>query len=242
MGRYNFTPLRVRQTAKNLFETRRIPNLPPWYETIGTYPPGETLARPVQRSPKLHGRTKKASRIFQPLPIHYPEDQLRQDFFGDHPWELAQPRMVIEDSGNDSKHYDWSKITQPGKKLDGESVVQRQMWLMRNKGFSKAMAYDEARREFYRYRHLEDMRRRIAREEALHVGAYFGKGPIEVGMEVENKSFESWKAWATQQIDENQQLRAQMFSGAEDANESEPSAAELEDGADEGQADVPTSR
>ena len=46
--------------------------------------------------------------------------QLRSDFFGDHPWELARPRLVVEDSGNDAKGYDWRTIQQKGKQLDGE--------------------------------------------------------------------------------------------------------------------------
>lgn len=87
------------------------------------------------------------------------------------------------------------------------------MWLMRNLKMSKALAYDQARREFYRHRHLEDVRRRIAKEEALHVGAYFGKGPLEIGMELEDKAFENWKVWAAQQIEDEQQMRAQLFSG-----------------------------
>jgi small subunit ribosomal protein S23 len=33
---------------------------------------------------------------------------------------LARPRLIVEDSGNDAKRYDWSKIVQPGKQLDGE--------------------------------------------------------------------------------------------------------------------------
>jgi small subunit ribosomal protein S23 len=45
---------------------------------------------------------------------------LRADFFGDHPWELARPKIILENSGNDAKGWDWSKIVQPGKPLDGE--------------------------------------------------------------------------------------------------------------------------
>jgi small subunit ribosomal protein S23 len=77
------------------------------------------------------------------------------------------------------------------------------MWLMKHKGHSKATAYDMARREFYQHRHLSEIRARVAKEEALHVGAYFGKGPLEIGMELEDKSWE-------------QAVRAQMFSGAQD--------------------------
>ncbi|KAH7084877.1 37S ribosomal protein S25, mitochondrial [Paraphoma chrysanthemicola] len=215
MGRYDFRPLRVRQTAKALYDAKRNPDLPQWYDVVGNIPPGETLARPVLRTPQVR-HARKASKLFKPLPITYEEDKLRSDFFGDHPWELARPRLVVEDSGNDAKKHDWSRIVQPGKQLDGESVVQRQLWLMKHKGESKASAYDTARREFYAHRHLSEIRSRIAKEEALHVGAYFGKGPLEIGMELEDKSWESWKRWATVQIEDESAMRAQMFSGQQD--------------------------
>ncbi|ORY05552.1 37S ribosomal protein Rsm25 [Clohesyomyces aquaticus] len=215
MGRYDFRPFRVRQTAKALFDSKRNASLPCWYDTVGNIPPSETLARPILRAPRPKG-VKKPSRMFQPLPIVHPEDRLRTEFFGDHPWELARPRLVVEDSGNDAKEYDWSRIVQPGKQLDGESVVQRQLWLMKHSKFSKAHAYDVARREFYKYRHLEEIRQRVAKEEALSTGAYFGKGPLEIGMELEDRTWESWKVWAERQIDDEQQARAQMFSGPQD--------------------------
>ncbi|KZM19229.1 mitochondrial ribosomal small subunit component [Ascochyta rabiei] len=229
MGHYNFAPLRVRQTAKALYDAKRTSSLPQWYDVVGNIPPGETLARPVLRAPRVKG-AKKASKLFKPLPIAYPEDQLRSDFFGDHPWELARPRLVVEDSGNDAKAYDWSRIKQKGKQMDGESVVQRQLWLMKHRHMSKASAYDHARREFYHHRHLAEIRARIAKEEATHVGAYFGKGPLEVGMALEDRAWENWKAWANQQIEEEQSMRAQMFSGPqnEDAGVSALSTAEYE--------------
>ncbi|KAH7357672.1 37S ribosomal protein Rsm25 [Pyrenochaeta sp. MPI-SDFR-AT-0127] len=215
MGRYDFRPLRVRQTAKALFDAKRNPSLPQWYDVVGNIPPGETLARPVLRVPKIR-HARKASKLFKPLPIAYPEDKLRSDFFGDHPWELARPRLVVEDGGNDAKRHDWSHIVQRGKQLDGESVVQRQMWLMKHRALSKASAYDQARREFYAHRHLAEIRSRIAKEEAQHVGAYFGKGPLEIGMHLEDKTWENWKAWAATQIEDEQAMRAQMFSGQQD--------------------------
>ena len=52
--------------------------------------------------------------------MYYEEDQLRQQFFGDHPWELARPRIVLEDDGKDYARFDWSKMLQKNKKLDGE--------------------------------------------------------------------------------------------------------------------------
>ncbi|KAF1960452.1 37S ribosomal protein Rsm25 [Byssothecium circinans] len=243
MGRYDFRAIRVRQTAKALFDTKRIPHLPQWYDIIGDIPPSETLARPLQRAPQPK-RGKKPSKMFQPLPIRYEEDRLRSDFFGDHPWELARPRLVVEDSGNDAKKYDWSKIVQPGKQLDGESVVQRQLWLMKHRALSKPAAYDVARREFYQHRHLEDLRRRVAKEEALYVGAYFGKGPLEIGMELEDRTWESWKRWAGKQIEDEEATRAQMFSGPQAGSEAGDAMTEteLEAAVDEVQPAVPHSK
>jgi small subunit ribosomal protein S23 len=242
MGRYDFRALRVRQSSKALFESQRNAALPIWYRVLGEIPTSETLARPILRAPRPKG-SRKPSRMFQPLPIVYPEDELRKDFFGDHPWELARPRIILEDSGNDAKGWDWSQIQQPGKPLDGESVVRRQMWLMQNEKLSKAQAYDQARREFYRIRHLDAVRRRIAKEEALMTGAYFGKGPLEVGMELEDKAYEHWRLWATKEIEAEQANRAQMMSGPQSADDAaaltEP---ELEVALDEIEDTVPATK
>lgn len=61
---------------------------------------------------------------------------------------------------------------------------------------SKRKAYDAARKEFYRLRQEEEIEKRVAVEEAKHVGAYFGKSRLDVGMQLEDQEFENWKAWA----------------------------------------------
>ena len=67
--------------------------------------------------------TKKPSKMFRPQKIVNKEDILRRQFFGDHPWELARPRVVLEDDGKDGQRWDWSRISQPGRILDGERCV-----------------------------------------------------------------------------------------------------------------------
>lgn len=79
------------------------------------------------------------------------------------------------------------------------SVIQRQLWLMANKSMDRAEAYDLTRREFYRMRQEEEVEKRIAMEEARHVGAYFGKSRLEVGMLLEDREYENWKVWAGKQ-------------------------------------------
>jgi len=224
MGRKNlrdFRPLRVRDTARLLFENKRIAQKPLWYDVTGEIPPSEPLVRPLMQSYQPRG--KKPSKMFKPMALEFPEDKLRSTFYGDHPWELARPRVILENTGNDAKGWDWSKIMQPGKKLDGESVVQRQLWLMEHQKLPKPAAYDQARREFYHHRHLEEVERRVAKEEALATGAYFGKGPLQIGMELEDKAFEQWKEWASRQIEERKQSTAQMYTGPvqEESDENE---------------------
>ncbi len=61
--------------------------------------------------------------MFQPQKITYQEDELREAFFGDHPWELARPRLVLENDGKDGQRNDWKEIRQSERQIDGESLV-----------------------------------------------------------------------------------------------------------------------
>ena len=125
MGRYDFRPLRVQENATQLLATGRIASTPPWYNVIGHVPPSETLVRtqPLQHreTPKTRRfKTKKPSKLFQPTKVIYEEDQLRKQFFSDHPWELARPRIVLENDGKDAESCDWSRMAQRYKPLSGE--------------------------------------------------------------------------------------------------------------------------
>lgn len=61
--------------------------------------------------------------MLKPQKIVYPEDKLRAQFYKDHPWELARPRILVENDGLDFKRYNWSQMRQVGKGLDGERLV-----------------------------------------------------------------------------------------------------------------------
>ena len=41
------------------------------------------------------------------MSLNYEEDRLRWEYFNDHPWELARPRVVLEDDGRDGEKWDW---------------------------------------------------------------------------------------------------------------------------------------
>jgi len=93
------------------------------------------------------------------------------------------------------------------------SVIQRQLWLLHNvEGMTSTKAYDISRREFYALRHEEDVERRVAKEEALSTGAYFGKSILEIGMELEDQSYEEWKAWAMKEVELLNQQRDAAYT------------------------------
>ncbi|KAG9238400.1 37S ribosomal protein S25, mitochondrial [Amylocarpus encephaloides] len=226
MGVRNLKPARVYQTAAATINASRGVQPPPWFSTIESIPPSEILTRPqpaVQRGKIIrNSKSRKPSKSFQPLQIVYYEDRLRKAFYSDHPWELARPRILLENDGRDAQRCNWQNIQQPGFPLTGESVVQRQLYLMDVEGKQKMEAYDIARKEFYALRHEEEVERRVAKEEALWSGAYFGKGPLEVGMELEDKVYEEWKDWAliqAERLDLTRQITVNR--PAEDAVEPE---------------------
>lgn len=141
MGRYNLNPARVHQAASRLVELRKLNAdagllhaTPPWFNTIGSVPPGEILTRtqPAQHTELPRKiRTKKPSKMFKPTQITYEEDGLRENFYNDHPWELARPRVILEQDGKDGQKCDWSKIEQPARELNGERLVLSVYWINR---------------------------------------------------------------------------------------------------------------
>ena len=96
---------------------------------------------------------------------------------------------------------------------------------------NKVQAYDIARKEFYDLRMQEDIERRIASEEALSVGAKFGKSYIEIGIELENAALEQWKkkALALLQLKRGRQA---AFSGASAEEGDTPAAVDTAEGAE----------
>ena len=95
-------------------------------------------------------------------------------------------------------------------------------------GMTKPQAYDLARKEFYALRHEEEVERRVAKEEALWVGAYFGKSVLEVGAELEDKTYEAWKAWATKEIETMEMQRDAAYTGIQPANEEDAPSVEAD--------------
>lgn len=119
-------PLRVYETVTNELANRLLPPYPvqepAWYKVMNAIPPTQVFTKPL---PIAHRPSKKSLRkpkkMWRPQQIVYEEDELRTNFFKDHPWELARPRIILEIDGKDYQKLDWSKgLRQPGLPLSGE--------------------------------------------------------------------------------------------------------------------------
>lgn len=94
------------------------------------------------------------------------------------------------------------------------SVIQRQHHLETHSDLTPAAAYDKARKELYRLRHFRETEVRVAREEAQATGAFFGPGPLEIGMRLEDAAYKDWREWAMKEIVALKQAQSAAYTGA----------------------------
>ena len=106
-------------------------------------------------------------------------------------------------------------------------------------GMTISKAYDKARKEFYELRLQEEVEQRVAKEEAQATGSYFGKSMLQIGMELEDQTYEKWKQWATRNAALISQRNAAMYTGVDnDEMAVELGDPETEAGLEEVMADV----
>ncbi|KPI42615.1 37S ribosomal protein S25, mitochondrial [Cyphellophora attinorum] len=246
MGRINLSAQRVRQKALAFVKTGRHPENPLWADIMADVPPAQILTRqqPTQhtltetrttrlpdgkiaQTTKAIGtrssagdRNRRIKHIYMPNKLRYEEDKLRSQFFADHPWELARPRLLVETDGNQHAHADWSTgLQQPGIPVSGESVAQRQLWLLQNTpDITVPEAYDIARKEFYAIRRRQQIGQRIAAEEAENNGVDYGPSSMSKGMGKEAEVFDEWMVWAEKENMAIMQRQA-SFAGQQPAPE-----------------------
>ncbi|KAK9478824.1 mitochondrial ribosomal protein S25-domain-containing protein [Lipomyces japonicus] len=181
----------VRRTSR-LLEVGALKSEPAWYKAVIANPPATDFI-PKVKVQNVKDWNVPVKDLFKPQSIVYPEDKLRSRFYKDHPWELARPKVLVERDALDFTRNDWSKLDQPLKRLDGESVVQRTLWLIEKKGSSEDDAYDQACKEFYSLRIKEEVEIQTTEEEARMFGSVFFLSEIEIALELESKSLKNFK-------------------------------------------------
>ncbi|SCV00883.1 LAME_0G12618g1_1 [Lachancea meyersii CBS 8951] len=229
----------VLERTSSYLKAGLLTKTPAWYDVVARVPPSKRFVReprlinpandePTSKLPDFgeiynsqNGTYKtRASRadkksltnnLYKAPKLKYAEDKLRELFYEQHPWERSRPKMLVEDAG--TRTYEWHNLQQLGKPLDGESVVQRTMHLLKTKEQTELLAaYDQARFEFYRLRIQEEIQTQVAQEEAEMFGTVFGPSAIEFGLQKEQKIIEIWKQKA---IDQSELVSARNSNPAE---------------------------
>lgn len=226
-----------------------IRNKPSWYNAVAAFPPATDLTKKptnlkVNQQPdpfselfsKKNGaiktraskgdRKQKNNSVSRIPKLTFLEDQLRDVFYHQHPWEFARPKVLVENNGDEQSKCDWSHMLQFYKPLDGESVVQRTLWLLqeaKTSGAEKTLfeAYDQARFEFYQLRMAEEMESTVSKEELTMFGAVFGLSNLDWGVKKEQEFIDVWVKVGEERtkIREASRSKASASSGSEEPAE-----------------------
>lgn len=128
----------VHQQVSRLMNANYIKKQPAWFQAVLDYPP---LPLPPKAPPSrtqydqqpVKGSTSGSSRLRphdpRPLPIYYLEDDIRRQFFRDHPFEAFRPTTLVEGAGIEDSHpiqgEAWTRLRQRGRNPTPEEYVRR---------------------------------------------------------------------------------------------------------------------
>lgn len=101
---------------------------PVWYKAVLSYPPLPLPPKaPPSRTdydrlpPKRDSATTSKANAHspRPLPVYYLEDDIRRQFFRDHPFEAFRPTTLVEGAGIADPHpiqgEAWTRLRQRGR-------------------------------------------------------------------------------------------------------------------------------
>lgn len=202
---------KVLERTSHFLKSGMLKEKPVWYDVVINNPPHLDLTKKANKikfaqyediaeTLKNDNKTRlspaelknKNNQVHRPAKLQFFEDELRNLFYRHHPWEFSRPKNLVENEGNDNAKCDWSHMLQLSKPLDGESVVQRTLWLLKQEKLELFDAYDKARFEFYRLRMEEEMSSLVSREESNMFGAQYPSDNLQWGIKQEQQHIDVW--------------------------------------------------
>lgn len=246
----------VLSRTSEYLESGLVSKQPSWYKVLANHPPLYShvkRVRPEQLKQVKQDEVEALKRIMNkqkdstffktrlkpkqlgssfltPQKLHFIEDDLRELFFKQHPWELADAKSLIENERNlDIGKLDWSTMRQYNKKLDGESVVQRTLYLVKNQGKTLLEAYEQSKYEYYRLKIEDETEMNVAQEESEMFGAVYGKSMVEYGFDHEMEVLSKWKKDAIEETRVMEAKRANSSSGGLGRQENKEVQEEIEE-------------
>ncbi|TEB38931.1 hypothetical protein FA13DRAFT_418979 [Coprinellus micaceus] len=192
----------VHQQVSRLMQGNLIRREPVWYKAVLDNPP---LALPPKTPPARTAYDKKPTlkegkaypQNPKPLPIHYIEDDLRRQFFRDHPFEAFRPRTLVESDRIEDAHpiqkEAWTRLRQRGRNPSSEDAVQFALNLYQYHGLPLSEAYARSIAQFRALRSEHHVASTFAVMEAQALGATFLSSEIDRSFEKEKAALESWQ-------------------------------------------------
>jgi small subunit ribosomal protein S23 len=125
----------VHKQVARLMRADYLKQEPVWFKAVLEYPPLPLppKAPPSRTSydlpPEKRSSTTHKPRIpkSRPLPIQYIEDEVRRQFFRDHPFEAFRPTTLVENAGVEDTHIirgqEWTRLRQRGRNPSPEEYV-----------------------------------------------------------------------------------------------------------------------
>ncbi|GAA5795675.1 mitochondrial ribosomal protein S25 [Helicostylum pulchrum] len=189
---YRAVPTGVAKHVSNMLKGNLMKKAPVWLPVVQAIPPGPSIIRSQNPEVNISGQSELEQTLLakprntnrlrhsekhlrtpppRPRAIVYPEDKLRRQFFKDHPFELARPKVLVENDLGINR-IDYSKLMLEGmhpSQIDGEAVIKYQLHLMIHENMPEKKAYAKATSEFYDIRAQQEEDERAAREKMNNV-------------------------------------------------------------------------
>ncbi|KII94180.1 hypothetical protein PLICRDRAFT_88440 [Plicaturopsis crispa FD-325 SS-3] len=192
-----------RQMAR-LMRVGYVEREPVWYQAVIDNPP---LPLPARRPPARteydtpsYAQKDSPSKLREPrpLPVAYVEDDLRRQFFRDHPFETFRPAVLVEGATVEDEHPirgpKWLRLRQRGRNPKPEDAIRFALNLYEHqKDVSLSVAYKIAVAQFRALRSEHHIASITAAMEAEMYSAEFGPTVTEEMYQAERKALEAWK-------------------------------------------------
>ncbi|KDQ63364.1 hypothetical protein JAAARDRAFT_147601 [Jaapia argillacea MUCL 33604] len=197
-------PSQVHKQASRLLQAEYITEKPRWFQAVLDHPPLPLPARATPpRSehdlPPVRGSRPKVKRTPGPrvLPIFYLEDEIRRNFFRDHPFEAFRPVSLTEGATLEDAHpirgLQWTRLRQRGRNPSSEDCIRFTLNLHEHHQVPLSKAYGMAVSQFRALRSEQHIATQVAALEGEVHGTVFGPTQTESGFDKETEALGTWK-------------------------------------------------
>ncbi|KAJ6504372.1 mitochondrial ribosomal protein S25-domain-containing protein [Mycena vulgaris] len=217
----------VHHQVSRLMRGNIIKEQPLWYQPVLDFPP---LPLPPKAPPArtsydqkmtpMQGKLRRPKN--QPLPIYYIEDDIRRQFYSDHPFEAFRPTTLVE-KGDIQLHAVsgevWTRLRQRGRNPNAEDAIQFTLNLHQKHKVPLSQAYARAVAQFRALRSEHHIATSFAVMEAEELGGTFVRGEIEHAFEKEKRAVATWEQ--LEELDEGQLIARKRWKMIAERHEGE---------------------